>query len=175
VGGLVGGNGGEAVLERSFSKASVQGTEAAGGLAGGNTATITNCYFTGNVSGKQSVGGIAGSNGNRHSSGDYPGTISNCYVAGVIGGSQRVGGLVGDLVLGSITACFWDVDVSGLPTRMVGEAPKTTPQMQTASTFLEAGWDFVGETGNGTEEIWWIEEGKDYPRLGWELGDEASP
>ena len=36
-------------------------------------------------------------------------------------------------------------------------------------TFLEAGWDFVGETVNGTEDIWWIEEGRDYPRLTWEL------
>jgi hypothetical protein len=26
----------------------------------------------------------------------------------------------------------------------------------------------VGETANGTEDIWWILEGKDYPRLWWE-------
>jgi hypothetical protein len=39
---------------------------------------------------------------------------------------------------------------------------------QTAGTFIEAGWDFVGETANGTEDIWWILEGKDYPRLWWE-------
>jgi hypothetical protein len=45
---------------------------------------------------------------------------------------------------------------------------KTTAEMQTASTFLEAGWDFVGETENGTDDIWWILEGKDYPRLWWE-------
>ena len=38
-----------------------------------------------------------------------------------------------------------------------------------ASTFLEAGWDFVGETENGTEDVWWILEGQDYPRLIWEL------
>lgn len=23
----------------------------------------------------------------------------------------------------------------------------------------------AGETGNGTEDIWWIDEGQDYPRL----------
>jgi hypothetical protein len=40
--------------------------------------------------------------------------------------------------------------------------------MQTAKTFLDAGWDFVGETANGTEDIWWILEGKDYPHLSWE-------
>jgi len=45
----------------------------------------------------------------------------------------------------------------------------TTAEMQMASTFLDAGWDFVGEIENGTEDIWWIDEGKDYPRLWWEL------
>jgi hypothetical protein len=40
--------------------------------------------------------------------------------------------------------------------------------MQTAKTFLDAGWDFVGETANGPEDIWRILEGKDYPRLWWE-------
>jgi len=39
---------------------------------------------------------------------------------------------------------------------------------RTAKTFLGAGWDFVGETANGTEDIWWILEGKDYPRLWWQ-------
>ncbi|MCX5644607.1 MAG: hypothetical protein NTZ17_07960 [Phycisphaerae bacterium] len=37
-----------------------------------------------------------------------------------------------------------------------------------AATFLDAGWDFVGETANGPEDIWWILEGKDYPHLWWE-------
>jgi hypothetical protein len=40
--------------------------------------------------------------------------------------------------------------------------------MQTVSTFLEAGRDFVDETVNGYEDIWWILEGQDYPRLWWE-------
>jgi hypothetical protein len=46
--------------------------------------------------------------------------------------------------------------------------------MQTAATYLDAGWDFVGETANGTEDLWWIDEGRDYPRLWWERADEAS-
>ena len=47
----------------------------------------------------------------------------------------------------------------GLPdSRAVGS---TTP-------FFETGWDFVGETVNGTGDIWWILEGQDYPRLWWE-------
>ncbi len=39
---------------------------------------------------------------------------------------------------------------------------------QHTSTFLDAGWDFVGESANGTDDIWWIDEGKDYLRLWWE-------
>ena len=50
----------------------------------------------------------------------------------------------------------------------LGGIGKTTAEMQTAKMFLDAGWDFAGETANGTEDIWWILEGKDYPRLWWE-------
>ena len=63
---------------------------------------------------------------------------------------------------------FWDVEASVQSTSDGGEG-KTTAQMQTAGTFLDAGWDFVGETDNGMEDIWWILEGQDYPRLWWEL------
>ena len=45
---------------------------------------------------------------------------------------------------------------------------ETASEMQAAKTFLDAGWDFAGESKNGTEDIWWILEGKDYPRLWWE-------
>ena len=45
--------------------------------------------------------------------------------------------------------------------------------MQSAATFLEAGWDFIDETENGTEDIWWILGGQDYPRLWWERGNES--
>ena len=55
-----------------------------------------------------------------------------------------------------------------------GGTSKTTAEMQTASTFLDAGWDFVDETTNGTEDIWWILEGKNYPRLWWELTADES-
>jgi len=49
-----------------------------------------------------------------------------------------------------------------------GGKGKTSTEMQTAATFLDAGWDFIDETANGTEDIWWILEGQDYPRLWWE-------
>ena len=45
---------------------------------------------------------------------------------------------------------------------------KTTAEMQMESTFTDTGWDFVDETANGAEDIWWIDEGNDYPSLWWE-------
>lgn len=64
--------------------------------------------------------------------------------------------------------CFWDAQVCGVADSTQGGIPKTTAEMQTASTFLEAGLDFVGEPANGTDDIWLILEGQDYPRLWWE-------
>ena len=77
-----------------------------------------------------------------------------------------------------ITDSFWDIETSGVINMCGGRNTdanccndsfgKTTDEMQTADTFLNAGWDFMGETKNGTEDIWWVLEGQDYPRLWWE-------
>jgi hypothetical protein len=61
-----------------------------------------------------------------------------------------------------------DIETSGHSTS-AGGTGKTTAEMQTASTYLQAGWDFVDETEDGSDNIWWILEGQDYPRLWWEL------
>jgi len=34
--------------------------------------------------------------------------------------------------------------------------------------FTSSGWDFVAESANGTEDIWKIFDGLDYPHLWWE-------
>jgi len=70
-----------------------------------------------------------------------------------------------------VTACLWDTQTSGQSTS-AGGIGKTTAEMQTASTFLDGGWDFVDEVANGTKDIWWILEGQDYPRLWWEKVEE---
>jgi len=79
---------------------------------------------------------------------------------------------VGYDYFGTVTASFWDIDTSGQATS-AGGTGKTTVQMQTESTFTSAGWDFVFETTNGTEDIWAICEGVDYPKLAWQfvIGD----
>ncbi len=110
------------------------------------------------------VGTIAGKN---------LGSITNCYSTRSVSGDRFVGGLIGATVRGIIQASFWDFESSTQTTSASG-AGKTTAEMQTAKTFLDAGWDFVGETANGKEDIWWIDEGKDYPRLWWEAAAEPN-
>jgi hypothetical protein len=175
VGGLVGSNGwctyccgcgtlGCALLcqggtiSNSYTAVSVYGTSEVGGLVGSNNGPVTDCYATGVVDGNEYVGGLVGVNSS---------TVTNCYSTGDVTGRSNVGGLVGGNDGGSVTASVWDTETSRRATS-AGGTGKTTAQMQMAKTFLDAGWDFVGETANGTEDIWWILEGKDYPRLWWE-------
>ncbi len=162
-GGLVGHNSGG--IYSSCATGSVQGAYTAGGLVGTNDGKaplgiICNCLATGEVSGKKQIGGLVGQN--RDS------VIQNSYAAGRVAGDEYVGGLVGASYDAVVTGSFWDLQTTGQATS-AGGTGKTTAEMQTAKTFLDAGWDFVGETTNGTEDVWWILEGRDYPRLWWEL------
>jgi hypothetical protein len=165
VGGLAGTSNG--ILGNCYSTVEVSGEYRTGGLVGNNIGTITNCYSTGAVSGEDSVGGFVGAN--------Y-GTLTNCYSIGTVrSGNYYVGGIVG-YNSSNVKGCFWDVETSltldGVgnqnpdPNGVIG---KTTAQMKTKSTFTGAGWDFVGETVNGRNDIWYILEGKDYPKLWWQL------
>jgi hypothetical protein len=172
VGGLVGVNWGwnGPTVTQCYSTGAVDGNDVVGGLVGLNGGwmpTVAHCYSTATASGDTSVGGLVAANG---------GTVTQCYSTGAVrGGGGFVGGLVGrdslanpaGGMVGTATACFWDIDTSAQATS-AGGTGRTTAEMQTASTFLEAGWDFVGEAANGTEDIWWILEGEDYPRLWWE-------
>jgi parallel beta-helix repeat protein len=158
VGGLAGRNWG--IITISYSTVTVAGNSYIGGLAANNYGSITMSYSTGAVHGNQNIGGLVG---------DNYGSIAESYSTGTVTGETRFGGLLGyNWADASITSSFWDVETSG-QTMSAGGTGLTTAEMQTARTFLDAGWDFVDETGNGTEDIWWIDEGKDYPRLSWEL------
>jgi hypothetical protein len=160
-------------ISNCYSTSDVSGGDRVGGLAGEQTlgSMITNCYSTGRVSGNADVGGLVGAIAFPPPPlidlyGITPDTISDFYstadITGNGGDGQIVGGFIPDV------NSFWDTETSGQHTSALGIG-KTTAEMQTASTFLYAGWDFVGETANGTEDIWWILEGQDYPRLIWEL------
>jgi hypothetical protein len=144
---------------------SVSGGDCIGGLVGRNyDGTITNCYARVDVLADSNAGGLVGRG--------YE-AISNCYsTANVSQDANVVGGLVG-YNHGIISNSFWDKETSGQANGVGGTgetgvtevAGRTTAQMQTASTFIDAGWDFDGESVNGTEDIWTIREGKTYPRF----------
>ncbi|MBP7052224.1 MAG: hypothetical protein KBE65_14525 [Phycisphaerae bacterium] len=158
VGGLAGCNDGD--IRASYSTAGTDGTGSyVGGLVGYNSGRITTSHSSGVVNGPDHVGGFVGCN---------EGSVATSYSRGAVDGVDLVGGFAGhNSVVGSIASSFWDIETSGWTTSAAGEG-KTTTEMQTASTFLDAGWDFANETANGTDDIWWITEGQDYPRLWWE-------
>jgi len=169
VGGLAGQNAGS--IAASYSYANVEGQTAVGGLVGRcSPGETVNCYAGGDVAGQWYVGGLVGSNGTGGHSRNI-GAIRNCYSAtAILGGSQK-GGLLGADWGGEVSNCFWDIETSGRTTSQGGTG-KTTAEMQSAGTFLDAGWDFVDESVNGAEDIWRILEGQDYPRLWWETAEE---
>lgn len=173
IGGLVGSNEYTSTISNCYSIGSVSGDWAVGGLVGINfSGHMLNCYARATVTGDSYVGGLLGRN--------YEGSIWSSYSTGSVIGTEKVGGLVGENTsipnqkgqnkTGIIGSSFWDIEASG-QTTSAGGIGLTTVEMQTTSTFLKAGWDFVGETENGTEDIWWILEGQDYPRLWWEALD----
>ncbi|MBN2181668.1 MAG: SUMF1/EgtB/PvdO family nonheme iron enzyme [Sedimentisphaerales bacterium] len=189
VGGLVGYNDG--MIIASYTSGYVNGHTNVGGLVGRNEGLIANSYSMCSVSGTDGVGGFIGSNGGYDWEGSpVGGRIVNCYSTGSPSGMGQVGGFVGASVsfaLGRIVNSFWDTQTSGV-TYMCGSREiefelfgfeftscddsfgRTTDEMQTADTFLDAGWDFIGETINGPNDVWKIWDGYDYPRLAWEPG-----
>ena len=167
VGGLVGNNHG-VITECCVRSITVSGQYDIGGLVGdtgpltsrtiSEGGVIVNSYATGAVSGHSYIGGLAGRGG--------PELFAACYSATLVTATQWGGGLIGGTYPLGSNDSFWDIDASGLSISEAGLG-LTTAEMQMIGTFLDAGWDFVGESDNGTEDIWWMPE-DDYPRLWWE-------
>ena len=157
VGGLFGWDRG--TTSDSYSTSSVTGQSSVGGLTGKNGGTTSNSYATGSVTANDNVGGLIGRN-------DIVGTVSNSYSTGSVTGSTNVGGLAGRNQ-GTVSNSFWDTDTSG----QVGSAGGTglpTDDMQDITTFSGAGWAIV-LIGDYVDETWYIDDGNDYPRLGWQF------
>lgn len=179
VGGLVGSSTG--AINTCYATGKVTGLFSIGGLVGSNSGTIDNSTATGKASGWVGVGGLVGEH--------LDGAISNCYATGVAyrsrsgglvgtnygtisnsyaNGAAGAGGLVGyGGDGGSVVGSFWDTKTSRRKFSDGGTGRKTE-QMQTAGTFTDAGWDFVGESQNGVEEIWAIRQGWCSPYLAWQ-------
>jgi len=165
VGGVVGAGYAHGSISNCYSTGDLSGDYWVGGVVGWNKGIVSNCYSTGSVSGDVVVGGLVGKFSG--------GSVSNCYsICDVNGTGDYFGGLVGaNYGSASYTSCFWDSDINpnvngignGSDPNVIG---KTTAEMKKESTFV--GWDFVGETANGTEDIWKMCYDPDYPHLFWE-------
>jgi hypothetical protein len=171
IGGLVGDNEGNITLCDSTG-AVTSGCRSyyVGGLVGYNSyyGNIGNCYSTGNViSGDNSyyLGGLVGYSYDLYC--DTYSSIRSCYSTGTItsgNGSQGLGGLVGYSDICVVIGNCYFLDVAGSNNGY--GTPLTDGKMKQQANFI--GWDFVNETINGTEDIWSINEGIDYPKLTWQ-------
>jgi hypothetical protein len=184
VGGLIGNLRVTSVLQNSYSTGNVTGTGSnTGGLTGNvDNSTISSSHSRGTVIGKTTAGGLVGymylgtiSNCYSHSDvtidnarweggglvgNSETGTIEFCYSTGSVSGVSNIGGFIGFRWETPINASFWDTQTSGMATSNGGTG-KTTAEMKTASTFLDADWSGSIWKMDGA-----INDG--YPYLSWE-------
>lgn len=156
-GGLVGRN--EGAIERSWSSASVSGSDANGGLVGYNLGSITQSYATGSVSPTYSTGfggGLAGIN---------DGTISQSFATGAV--QTRLMSTHGVIAFGSGTLApdvYWNSETTGQALSGGTLPPSnglTSAQMSDPASF--AGYDM------GPNGVWAMPAGATHPVLRWQL------
>ncbi|MDD3474567.1 MAG: GLUG motif-containing protein [Candidatus Dojkabacteria bacterium] len=168
-------------ISNSFATGSVEGDDALGGLLGkvGSTSTgsfINDCYATGDVTENDysedgyEIGGLIGyAIGYTRLDNSY----STGYITSVGTYADDVGGLIGSTNSPYITNSFWDIETSGRTESPRGTG-KTTAEMRSISTFndtatngLDTAWDIVLMSVFDPEgsNIWYIDDGNDYPRL----------
>ena len=127
-----------------------------GSLCGyNNRGTINNCSAAGSVGGDSLLGGLCGRN-------DLGNIIKCCSSGTVTYSGSDAGGLCGSNNYG-VYDSFWNTDTSGMSEPGSGTG-LTSLEMQDLVTFINAGWDFVGEIENGTSDYWQITTG-DLPEL----------
>ena len=139
VGGLVGQNVNQSIIDIAYATGTVTGSSVAiGGLVGSNAknGTIIDAYATGAVSGgngARDIGGLVGSSGTND-------VIMDAYSAGAVSagsGSSNIGGLVGASSDATISNGYWDTQTSGQSTSAGGNG-NTTAQLQSG---LPTGFD----------------------------------
>jgi len=164
IGGLIGKNIG-GYIQRCCSSGTVSGKYQVGGVAGYHIGFMVNCDSQSNITANSAVGGLAGY--------IVSCVIINSYAAGLVDASVDVGGLIGSASSSTFVGCFWDDTVNdslsgvGNMTSPAGVTGASTENLQQEITYINAGWDFVGETANGSDDIWDIQPAE-YPKLWWQ-------
>jgi filamentous hemagglutinin family protein len=158
LGGLVSQNTG-LILQSSSDASAGGGTHAsAGGLAAGNSGTISQSYATGSA-GALSAGGLVAYNAGR---------INESFSTTSVAGAPYIGGIA-HTNSGSIADdVFWDRQTSGVAvgvlhgTQIPDANGLTTAQMSVASSF-GPNWNFA------TNGVWGIPARATHPVLRWQL------
>lgn len=162
VGGLTGYTD-KSKIKNCFSSVEVTGKDLfVGGLVGSAYygTNIEDSYATGKVSNTTGyTGGLLGYL--------YQSNVTRCYSQGIVNDtSSHTGGLVGNNTGGTVTDSFWDTETS-TKTTSAGGTGLTTLQMQTAQTFIDAGWGTI-TLSDGTTMVWKLKDGE-YPDLWFEV------
>lgn len=153
VGGGVGRNEVGEIRESLSREISVTGTNNVGGFLGHNfQGRVFDSYSWAEVSGTQYVGGFVGYNIGVSSQ------MRRCYSIGRVVGDTNIGGFSSFDLNNTIVDSYWDIDTSGLSNSWGGTG-KTDAEMMQQSTFVN--WDFTN--------IWTIQENQTYPYLRWEM------
>lgn len=155
IGGLVGANASQNIINGSYATGKVKGDTEIGGLVGNNYGGIvTNSYSSSIVEGTNVVGGLVGVN--------Y-GTIENSYSNGSVTGINNAGGLIGDnLNTNGVINSYWNTETSGQLTS-AGGVGKTTAELQQMMTF--ANWDIANVSDANSTSVWVIDENNTTPWL----------
>ena len=168
-------------INNCFAKGNVSGSEYIGGFVSeirysSYLTNITNSYSWGNVTRLTGATDehIASFIGNCSDNGSTPVEISYSYSIGAViyedAANPTDKGFIGmETGTNTYTGNFYDYTTSS-QTSGLGASPKLTNVMQTMSTFTDAGWDFMGETSNGENDHWGINQNENngYPFLKWQ-------
>lgn len=151
IGGVIGVNGENHVIEHCASKGTMNGLNAMGGVVGLNEGIIRGCTLSGSMGSatQDYIGGIAGLNVGGRTAGTIAGTIKNCTTEKncTVTGRNTVGGIVGyNLSGGRIQNNTSSANVSGAG-RVGGIAGENGGAITLSST--PAGKHRVNGSGSG--------------------------
>ena len=152
-GGIAGYNGG--TISNCYNAGRVSASSSsrsnAGGIAGYNGGTISNCYNIGSVSPSSYSSSYAGGIAGYN---DGTGTISNCYNTGSVSSSYScAGGIAGQNYNGTISNCYYlNIIAKGVGGGTDDPVSCTLKQMTQQGTFV--GFDF--------DTVWTMAGNEDY-------------
>lgn len=156
-----------------YAEGTIKGQNQFGGFVGKllDSSLVSNCYIkadvTNNANYNSNIYGLFCSY-NDHS------YIRHCYAIGNVykeSGADPLdkGFACQNINNGHFSKNYFDKDASN-QLSAYGAKISTTPEMTQNNLYLNAGWDFVGETANGNGDYWnWVKYiNDDYPILFWE-------